>query len=103
MLRSFDYAMHSALRRITADRPDLLTALAPHAERWQKEAAAAFLAAYRSAVAASDLLPDAATSEALLGFFVLEKALYELAYELDNRPDWIGIPLRGVAAAVQPA
>jgi maltose alpha-D-glucosyltransferase/alpha-amylase len=100
MLRSFDYTMHEALRRTTSDRPDLVPALVPIAQRWQAETAAAFLEAYRAAVGAAGTLQGASTAQALLDFFVLEKALYELAYELDNRPDWVAIPLRGIAAAL---
>jgi maltose alpha-D-glucosyltransferase/alpha-amylase len=100
MLRSFDYTMYEALRRTTSDRPDLVPALVPIAQRWQAETAAAFLEAYRAAVGAAATLQGASTAQSLLDFFVLEKALYELAYELDNRPDWVAIPLRGIAAAL---
>jgi maltose alpha-D-glucosyltransferase/alpha-amylase len=100
MLRSFDYAMHTGLKRTTADRPDLVPTLAPIAERWRNETSAAFLEGYRAAVGGASTLQGASTAQALLDFFVLDKALYELAYELDNRPDWVAIPLRGIAAAL---
>jgi len=103
MLRSFDYAMHSAVRRVSADRPDLVPALLPLAQRWQSEAVRAYLEAYRATMSLSALLPDEPAVQAVLDFFVMEKALYELAYELDNRPDWVAIPLRGIASAVQTA
>lgn len=79
MLRSFGYAAH------TAARPD-----------WEAPARAAFLGGYRSAVARAPvrLVPadDAALTRAC-AFFESEKAVYELAYERNNRPDWVGIPL----------
>jgi maltose alpha-D-glucosyltransferase/alpha-amylase len=101
MLRSFDYARQTALRQ----------AALPDSDRERREAAAGawlatvretFLAAYRDAAAAGGLYADAAAFDAaappLLELFEIEKALYELRYELDNRPDWIGVPLTGIAA-----
>jgi maltose alpha-D-glucosyltransferase/alpha-amylase len=97
MLRSFDYAAYAGLFAFTQDRPDHFGRLAPEAERWRQAVSAAFLDAYRAT--AADLLPaDAAQRAALLDAFLLAKALYELVYELNNRPDWAGIPLRGVLA-----
>ncbi len=101
MLRSFDYAMHMALDRATVGRPDLLPALSPLAHAWQKESVAAFLHAYRTAAASAGLYPGWSGAESLLRFFMLEKAMYELAYEVDNRPDWISIPLRGIATVLR--
>jgi maltose alpha-D-glucosyltransferase/alpha-amylase len=103
MLRSFDYAMHSAVKRVSADRPDLVPAVLPLAQRWQSEAVGAFLEAYRATVSLAGLVPEGQAAQGLLDFFVMEKALYELEYELDNRPDWVAIPLRGIAATARPA
>jgi maltose alpha-D-glucosyltransferase/alpha-amylase len=100
MLRSFDYAMHTAVKRVSVDRPDLVPALLPLAQRWQSETVRAFLEAYRATTSLSGLLPEGPAAQAVLDFFVMDKALYELAYELDNRPEWLGIPLRGIASAV---
>ena len=71
------------------------------ARRWEREVRAAFVSAYRDSVVAGGLYADAAAFAAarpLLDLFELEKALYELRYELDNRPDWVGVPLAGIAA-----
>ena len=100
MLRSFDYAMHTALHRAIAGRFDLVPVLGPLAQQWQSTTAAAFLDAYRVAVAPARIFDDWKDATKLLPFFVLEKAMYELNYELDNRPDWVAIPLRGIAAAL---
>ncbi len=100
MLRSFDYAMHTALRRVTERRPDLAPALAPLAQDWQQLTVAAFMEEYRRAASAAGLYPGWSAAESMLSFFMLEKALYELRYEVENRPDWVAIPLRGLAAAV---
>jgi maltose alpha-D-glucosyltransferase/alpha-amylase len=57
----------------------------------------AFLAAYAAAARASPMLYSAIKpGEGLLGLFELEKALYELRYEIGNRPTWAGIPLQGI-------
>ncbi len=94
MLRSFHYAAHSALGAFAAER----AALEPLAERWHARARAAFLAAWIETTEGAAFVPaERAERARLLDAFLLEKALYEVAYELNNRPAWLGIPLRGVA------
>ncbi len=100
MLRSFDYARHTALHA-SAKGVSGLAHLAPLARRWERELRAAFLDGYARVAIDAGLYADAAAFEAvapLLRLFELEKALYELRYEIDNRPDWIGVPLAGIAA-----
>ncbi|MEO8299544.1 MAG: putative maltokinase, partial [Burkholderiales bacterium] len=100
MLRSFDYARHTALLQ-TAQGPVELENFAPVARRWERFVREAFVRAYRDAVVAGGLYANEAAFEAarpLLDLFELEKALYELCYELDNRPEQVGVPLAGVAA-----
>jgi maltose alpha-D-glucosyltransferase/alpha-amylase len=67
--------------------------------RWERDTRDAFLRGYLSDDAnASGILPsDPAHTRALLKLFETEKAFYELAYELNNRPDWAWIPMRGIA------
>ena len=98
MLRSFSYAAQSALRS-AARAADDASVLAPPAARWQAQAREAFLRGYDAAAAAAGaglydeaLLPGTG----LLGLYELDKALYELRYELNNRPDWVGIPVQGL-------
>ena len=92
MLRSFHYAAHSALGTFAEHR----AALEPHAERWHERARAAFLSAWVETAAGAPFVPaERAEFARLLDAFLLEKALYEIAYELNNRPAWLGIPLRG--------
>ena len=68
-------------------------------QRWQAEATDAFLRAYRAAAAeAPDKWVPAEGEDALLDLFLIEKAAYEVRYEAANRPTWIGLPLRGLAA-----
>jgi len=91
MLRSLDYAAHATLA------PD---GAPTHAgERWVRRATAVFLEGYLEEVARAParLLPASPSGFAgALSVFELDKALYEVRYELDNRPTWLGIPLRGL-------
>jgi maltose alpha-D-glucosyltransferase/alpha-amylase len=97
MVRSYSYAAYAALFAHAATRPGDFQRLEPWARIWQTWATAAFLRAY-FATADKALFVPAAPSQrnALLGLFVLGKALYELNYELNNRPDWVRIPLWGI-------
>ena len=97
MLRSLDYAAHAvAFGRPEAERAAALAALTA----WEAEAREAFLTGYLLSVAESPAPLAPATAEALrsaCGPFELQKAAYELRYELDNRPDWVAIPLAGIS------
>jgi maltose alpha-D-glucosyltransferase/alpha-amylase len=97
MLRSFDYAAHVGLDE-RADRGLLASTADPTArawaEWWRREVTRAFLAGYLGVPEARGLLPsDPADLRLLLDGYLLDKALYELRYELANRPAWVGIPL----------
>jgi len=97
MLRSFEYARWHALRR-AAKSDEELARLAPLALAWEDAARTAFLGAYDAAVKGSGVYASLQEARGLLDLFVLEKALYELRYELGNRPEWAVIPLQGVLA-----
>ena len=96
MLRSLDYAAHAvAFRHPEAERAAALSALTT----WEAQARHAFLTGYGSAVTESSapLVPAAGQAlRAACAPFELQKAAYELRYELDNRPDWVAIPLAGI-------
>ena len=96
MLRSFDYAMHAALFNFIADRPDARTAIEAPARHWQAQARDAFLDGFDAAALAAGIATARSEMNGLLELFILEKAAYELKYEVDNRPDWVGIPLNGL-------
>jgi maltose alpha-D-glucosyltransferase/alpha-amylase len=100
MLRSFDYAQWSALINATTGRPEDRARLQPLARRWESEARRAFLTAYEETVRGGVLFRSFAEMQGLLALFELEKALYELRYELDNRPDWVPIPVRGILTLI---
>jgi trehalose synthase-fused probable maltokinase len=86
MLRSFAYAATAAELTRAADVP----------EDWEERARERFLESYLETVDQALLPPGEAAIERLLAVFELEKAVYELRYELDNRPDWVGIPVAGI-------
>jgi maltose alpha-D-glucosyltransferase / alpha-amylase len=97
MLRSFSYAAHAALFAHTASRPEQFARLEPWARIWQTYVSAAFLRGYFTAAGNALFVPtEPSQRDELLELFVLDKALYELNYELNNRPDWVRIPLWGI-------
>ena len=97
MLRSFDYAIRSALMDLGAERADQLERLEPWVRLWEERTRRAFLDGYREGASGAISYPeDEEQAQALIELFTLEKALYEIRYELDNRPDWVGIPIKSV-------
>jgi len=102
MLRSFNYAAHTALAHATAERPADLAKFEPLVRDWETEAGRVFLAAYDEAAPGSGLSAPDASLRGLLDLFLLEKALYEVRYELDARPDWVAIPLHGILSLLFP-
>ena len=97
MLRSFSYAALTGLVASTAARPEECERLEPWADLWETWVGAAFLRAYLAAVDAAAFVPSNPEDlDLVLQAFVLDKAFYELSYELNNRPDWVHIPLNGL-------
>ena len=97
MLRSFDYAMHAAVLEMSIAQPNAWEVLQPRGVEWRECASAAFLAGYRQALEDCLAYPqETRHGRQLIDLFVLEKALYELRYEMDNRPEWVGVPLDGL-------
>jgi maltose alpha-D-glucosyltransferase / alpha-amylase len=85
------------LMDLGAERTDQLERLEPWARLWEESTRRAFLEGYAEGVGAASSYPASEEhARALIGLFTLEKALYEIRYELDNRPDWVGIPIKGV-------
>ncbi|HEY7530673.1 MAG TPA: maltose alpha-D-glucosyltransferase [Gemmatimonadota bacterium] len=100
MLRSFGYAARAALDdtlRTAHVRREDAPALEPWLAFWVRWTGGALLRAYLQEMEGTALLPATAEERAiLLHALLLEKALYEIGYELNNRPAWVGVPLRGV-------
>ena len=103
MLRSFSYAAYAALNDSAQSRPDEAKKLELWAGLWHNAVSIEFLRAYRIAIEATNpyLIPQPAQAQLLLNGYLLEKALYELLYELDNRQAWVRIPLAGILTLLQ--
>jgi maltose alpha-D-glucosyltransferase/alpha-amylase len=85
-------------------RPDDLVLLETWARAWHHNVSAAFLRAYLAATAATPALVSPREElKPLLDTFVLDKAVYELGYEMQNRPDWVRIPLLGILGILDAA
>jgi trehalose synthase-fused probable maltokinase len=93
MLRSFAYAatVASAVRGVDVQ------------DGWEEQAREQFLEGYFETVDPSLLPSGQLAIERLLAVFELEKAVYELRYELDNRPEWVGIPVAGIHRLIEQA
>ncbi|MDB6005349.1 MAG: alpha-amylase, partial [Prosthecobacter sp.] len=97
MLRSFEYAAYAALARQQGLKAGESENLEKWAEIWVKSICANFLDAYLGAAKGASFLPSSEkTLKVLLDAFLLEKAVYEVGYELNNRPQWIYVPIRGI-------
>jgi maltose alpha-D-glucosyltransferase/alpha-amylase len=93
-LRSLDYAVSAALERAPNLKPEERPALVVQVQVWSERLGAAYLEAYRESLGDAPLWPaDADLQRRLLEIFLLEKALYEIEYELTNRPAWAAIPM----------
>ena len=101
MLRSFHYAAYAGLynqgHQDVAAPAEAPTAFDPWAQLWYVWVSAVFVRAYLADAGAASLLPATRDErQRLLEAYLLEKAVYELRYELNNRPDWVHIPLQGI-------
>ncbi len=106
MIRSFHYAAYGSLLHPGLGpnvREEDAPALEPWVRAWYRWASAAYLGGYREATAGAAFLPsDAGEWATVLDAMLFHKAFYELGYELNNRPDWVAIPLRGIAQLLEP-
>jgi maltose alpha-D-glucosyltransferase/alpha-amylase len=102
MLRSFHYAAHYSLLESRTVRPEDRQVLGAFADLWATRAGQVFLGAYLEAAANAVFVPfDRGDLRALLRSYSILKAMYELRYELNNRPKWAAIPLRGLLQVVE--
>ncbi len=104
MIRSLSYVGFAGLEHFLSQSPELASTpvqenLNAWASFWQNSTSAEFLRTYRETISAKPgLLPAPEQAQAILAAYMLEKALYELLYELNNRPTWLRIPLAGILA-----
>jgi maltose alpha-D-glucosyltransferase/alpha-amylase len=97
MLRSFHYAAFSSLWRQGTLRPEDVAFLEPWAEAWSQRISQIFLEEYLATTRGASFVPkDPAAVKTLMEVLLLEKAAYEIVYELNNRPDWVILPARGI-------
>jgi maltose alpha-D-glucosyltransferase/alpha-amylase len=97
MIRSFHYAAHSALRAHPLLRRDDAEVLGGWLQPWYSCLSGVFLGSYLKEAEGATFLPRQAEEiQVLLSALVLEKAVYELGYELNNRPNWVELPLQGI-------
>jgi maltose alpha-D-glucosyltransferase/alpha-amylase len=102
MIRSFHYAAYGGLFLDNQIRKEDINRLIPYAEQWYHYMSGFFMKSYLETVKGSAFIPKAKEDmNILMTTFLLEKAIYELNYELNNRPDWVIIPLRGIKEIVK--
>jgi maltose alpha-D-glucosyltransferase/alpha-amylase len=107
MLRSFSYAAYAGLNAFTQRRPPNSPQDAHNLEAWaalwQSAVSNEFLNAYNSTINTQNpnLIPTPQQTQLVLKAYLLEKSLYELLYELNNRPTWVRIPLAGILTLLQ--
>src|SRR5262249_2531911 len=101
MVRSFSYAGQVALVRHTNRRANEFQNLVGFGQQWERETSSLFVKTYREAMTDARLLPAANDLAMLLDIFNLERALHELQYEINNRPQWIHIPLHALLSILE--
>jgi maltose alpha-D-glucosyltransferase/alpha-amylase len=104
MLRSFHYAAFVGLRgqASTVLRPEDLPMLQEWARAWYLWVSASFLKSYLQLMEDTPILPQTREGiKVILDAYLLDKAIYEVNYELNNRPDWVGLPLQGILQVLE--
>jgi maltose alpha-D-glucosyltransferase/alpha-amylase len=103
MMRSFQYAAYAALWQ-PAMRKEDVPFLERWADLWYRHASSVFLQSYLNTAAATIFIPkNSEDLQIMLQAYLLDKAVYEIAYELNNRPNWVIIPIRGIKHILQVA
>ena len=102
MVRSFHYAAYSSIIEPEFDQQKKEGDLDTWAESWYYLVTRMFLQGYYENVGENDFIPtNEEDKDILMQTFLLEKAIYEMNYELNNRPDWVLIPLRGILSCIK--
>ncbi len=102
MLRSFDYAAWKVALSRTGNRPEEEAVLENWLSAWREETERCFLEGYFHVVESEAFIPASqGERQDLLRIFTIEKSFYELKYEMNNRPDWIGLPIHGILRLIR--
>jgi maltose alpha-D-glucosyltransferase/alpha-amylase len=105
MIRSFHYVAYGSLLHPSLGpnvREEDAAALEPWVRTWYRWVSAAYVRGYREATEGAAFLPsNTAEWATVLDAMLFHKSFYELGYELNNRPDWVAIPLRGIAQLLE--
>ncbi len=102
MVRSFHYAAYGSLFLDNQIRQEDISKLLPFVEQWYHYISGFFMKAYLKTVGNASFIPkDLEGLEVLLQTFLLQKAIYELNYELNNRPTWVIVPLRSIKSIIK--
>ncbi len=97
MVRSFHYAAYTALFQEASVRPEDTPLLEPWTSLWYRFVSGIFLRSYVDTVGKESFIPgDKEELQVMLKVYLLEKAVYELGYELNHRPEWIMTPITGI-------
>jgi maltose alpha-D-glucosyltransferase/alpha-amylase len=95
MLRSFSYAARTALLKAQAQKPDGTAATAKEIGEWEQMTARAFLDGYRKSAQGLESVPqDEKSLQSAIALSLVERALQDLNHELENRPEWMHVPIR---------
>ncbi|HEV3409078.1 MAG TPA: putative maltokinase, partial [Chthoniobacterales bacterium] len=100
MMRSYQYAAYSALWQPSM-RPEDVPFLERWADLWYRQMSSTFLMSYLHTAASAPFIPRQDDLQVMLEAYLLDKAVYEVGYELNNRPDWVVIPIRGIRHILQ--
>jgi len=101
MMRSFRYAAYAVLFEEYGDDNEKIEKLFPYADYWYHCVSRFYLGSYLKGMKGSGLLPEGDEIIPLLQSYSFEKAVYELGYEINNRPDWAVIPLQSIVKFIK--
>jgi maltose alpha-D-glucosyltransferase/alpha-amylase len=102
MIRSFHYAAYTALAREAEARSENPAEFEPWVLYWYLWVSAAFLRSYVESSEGAPFMPRSREElQVLFDVFLLQKAIYELRYEINNRPEWVRIPLHGIVQLLE--